>query len=100
MSCPNAVQVLAALRPMRLPASVCGKTAEDGSSTWAPTNHVENQDRVPGFWLQSSPDLAVMVIWGVGQRMKNLPLSFPSPSPSIALPFKEIFEKEKKKHSI
>lgn len=50
-----------------LPVAVPGRTADDGSNTWAPAQHVGGLDAVPGSWLPSDTALAVAGIWGMNQ---------------------------------
>lgn len=63
------VQVLAAPLGMQLPANGLGKTAQEGQG---PGLHVGVLNKNTGFYLQPVPALAVAVIWGLNQQMKDL----------------------------
>lgn len=67
--------VLAALLPIQLPANVPAKTAEDGSHAWARAVHVAEPEGIPGSWLWFGPVPTIVAIWGVKQRLEDLPLS-------------------------
>lgn len=45
------MKVPAVLFPNELPVNLPGKSAEEGSSTWAPANHMGEPDGVPGISL-------------------------------------------------
>lgn len=47
----------------------------NGPGVWAPATHMGNLDEAPGSWLQLGPSLAILAVWGVDQRMKELSLS-------------------------
>lgn len=56
-------RILVVLLPIQPPASVPGEVLEFDPRTWMSAAPVRNQDRVPGFWFQLGPTLAVVGIW-------------------------------------
>lgn len=66
------VRILAAPFPIHFLATVPGKTAEDGPSTWVPSAHIGDHDETFGSWLW--PGLS-LTIWGVSKQLQHLSLS-------------------------
>lgn len=57
--------------------------------------YMEYQKKVPSYWLRAS-FAAILTIWGVGQWMENLYLSFLLGTLPFKLKIKQIFENQKK----
>lgn len=51
------VQILAALLPVQLYATVHGKAMDDCPNSWAPATHVKDENTIPGSWLPTGPYL-------------------------------------------